>query len=60
MSIPRGMDRIFIEQGPVVGIKPRAKTMHRHEAGLTTDPAHPDADISQHASVVSRAQTDSR
>jgi hypothetical protein len=38
------------------GIKRRAKTMQRHEQRLTTDPACPDADVPQHASVTSRAQ----
>ena len=39
----------------MLGIKQRAKTLAKPHPSLTSDPVRPDADVSQHASVTSRA-----
>src|SRR5207302_586322 len=45
----------FHRRRRMLGIKQRAKTLAKPHPSLTSDPVRPDADVSQHASVTSRA-----
>src|SRR5439155_276702 len=49
----------FSSTGALCRHQTARKDVQRQNPGLTTDPARPDADVSQHASVTSRPRTGS-